>query len=52
MDRYGGPQTDLTIALHDGLYLAIIMDRYGGPKNCPYYSLTWRSLLSHYNAPL
>jgi hypothetical protein len=31
MDRYGGPQTALTIALHGGLYLAIIMDRYRGP---------------------
>jgi hypothetical protein len=31
MDRYGGPLTSLTIALHTGLYLAIIMDRYGVP---------------------
>jgi hypothetical protein len=31
MDRYGGPQTGLTIALRGGLYLAIIMGRYGGP---------------------
>jgi hypothetical protein len=30
MDRYGGPQTALTIALLGGLYLAIIMGRYGG----------------------
>jgi hypothetical protein len=28
MDRYGGPQTALTIALHRGLFLSIIMDRY------------------------
>jgi hypothetical protein len=26
-----GPHTALTIALHRGLYLAIIMDRYVGP---------------------
>jgi hypothetical protein len=31
MDRYGWPHTALTIALHGGLYLAIIKDRYGGP---------------------
>jgi hypothetical protein len=30
MDRYGGLQTTLTIALHEGLYIAIIMDRYRG----------------------
>jgi hypothetical protein len=33
MDRYGGPQTALTIALHGGLYLAIIMDSYGGRQS-------------------
>jgi hypothetical protein len=32
MDRYGVPQTALIIALRGGLYLAIIMDRYAGPK--------------------
>jgi hypothetical protein len=32
MDRYGGPRTALTIALLEGLYLAITMDRYGGPQ--------------------
>jgi hypothetical protein len=32
MDRYGGPQNCLTIALPGGLYLAIIMDRYTGPQ--------------------
>jgi hypothetical protein len=32
MDRYGGPQTALAIALHGGLYLAIMMDRYKGPN--------------------
>jgi hypothetical protein len=31
MDRHEGPQTALTIALHGGLYLAIIMDSYEGP---------------------
>jgi hypothetical protein len=30
MDRYEEPESALTIALHRGLYLAIIMDRYGG----------------------
>jgi hypothetical protein len=30
MDRYEDPLTALTIALHGGLYLAIIMDRYEG----------------------
>jgi hypothetical protein len=28
MDRYEGPLTTLTIALHRDLYLAIIMNRY------------------------
>jgi hypothetical protein len=28
MDRYKGPNTALTIDLHGGLYLAIIMDQY------------------------
>jgi hypothetical protein len=32
MDRYEGSQTALTIALHGGLNLAIIMDRYEGPQ--------------------
>jgi hypothetical protein len=32
MDRYGGPQTHLTIALLTGLYSAIIFDHYGGQK--------------------
>jgi hypothetical protein len=30
MHRYKGPLTALTIALHRGLLLAIIMDRYKG----------------------
>jgi F0F1-type ATP synthase assembly protein I len=30
MDRYVGPQTAVIIALLVGLYLAILMDRYGG----------------------
>jgi hypothetical protein len=30
LDRYGGPQTPLTIALLRGLYSPIILDRYGG----------------------
>jgi hypothetical protein len=33
MDRYEVPQIALTITLHRGLYLAIIMDRYGGPNS-------------------
>jgi hypothetical protein len=76
MDRYEGPHTGITIALHAGLYLAIIMDRnegphtthtiglhgrlyfaiimyrYEGPPHCPYYSLAYRPILSHYNGPL
>jgi hypothetical protein len=31
MDRYEGPHTALTTALHRGLYLETIMDRYEGP---------------------
>jgi hypothetical protein len=31
MDCYEGPQTTLTITLHEGLYLAIIIDRYRLP---------------------
>jgi hypothetical protein len=31
MYRFGGPLTAHIIALHRGLYLAIIMDRYEGP---------------------
>jgi hypothetical protein len=30
--RYGGPRTALTIALHRGLYLAIVMHRYREPQ--------------------
>jgi hypothetical protein len=33
MDRIKEPQTPLTIALHGGLYLAIIMVRYEGHQN-------------------
>jgi hypothetical protein len=32
MDHYEGPQTPLTIALHGGLNLDIIIDRYEGPQ--------------------
>jgi hypothetical protein len=32
MFRFVGPQTSLTIALHGGLYIAIIIDRYEGPQ--------------------
>jgi hypothetical protein len=31
MDRYGGTQSALNIALLGGLYIAIITDGYGGP---------------------
>jgi hypothetical protein len=31
MDRYRGPHTALTIALHGGHYLPIVMHRYGMP---------------------
>jgi hypothetical protein len=30
MVHYGGPHSVFTIAMHRGLYLAIIMDRYVG----------------------
>jgi ABC-type molybdate transport system permease subunit len=33
MDRYEGRLNALTVALHRGIYLAIIMDRYEGPLN-------------------
>jgi hypothetical protein len=32
MDRYGGPQSALTIALYIGRYLAFIMDHYERPQ--------------------
>jgi hypothetical protein len=32
MDRYRDPQTAPSVALHGGLYLAIIMDRYSAPQ--------------------
>jgi hypothetical protein len=52
MDRYGRPHTDLNIALHGALYI----ENCNGPlymsPHCPYYSLAWRPLLSHYNGPL
>jgi hypothetical protein len=31
MDRYRGTHTALTLALHGGFYLTIIMDPYRGP---------------------
>jgi hypothetical protein len=52
MHRYGEPQTAFAIVMPAGLYLAIRMYRSEGPLNCPYYSLSWRPLLSHYNGPL
>jgi hypothetical protein len=33
MVPYGEPVSGLTIAVNRGLYLAIIMDRYEGPRN-------------------
>jgi hypothetical protein len=49
---YGGPQTDLTITLHGGLYLAIIMDRYEGPITALtialYGSLYLAFIMDHY----
>jgi hypothetical protein len=32
MDRYGGPQTAITIAVVGGLYFPIIMELFGGPQ--------------------
>jgi hypothetical protein len=51
MDRYEGPQTDLDIKLHRGLYLAIKMDSYGGTHTALTIALIM-PLLSHYNGPL
>jgi hypothetical protein len=51
MDRYAGPHTALSKALHGGLYLDIIMDLY----EWPHTSLTidmHGGLYSHYNGPL
>jgi hypothetical protein len=33
MDRYGGPQSALNIALYTGRYLAFIMDHYERPQS-------------------
>jgi hypothetical protein len=52
MDRYGGSHLAFTIALHGGLYLAIIMARYGWPHTAFTIHLAWKPLLSHYNGPL
>jgi hypothetical protein len=51
MDRHEGPLTALTIALHRGLYLAIIMDRHEGPLNALTRALHKRPQVSHYNGP-
>jgi hypothetical protein len=52
MARYGVPQNALTIALHGGLYLAIIMDFCGVPQISLNCSLAWRPLISDCNGPL
>jgi hypothetical protein len=39
MERYGGTQTALTIALPDGIYLASIMERYVGLQTAPNIAL-------------
>jgi hypothetical protein len=39
MDRYGGPNSALPIALNRVLCLAIIMDRYGGAHSALNVSL-------------
>jgi hypothetical protein len=39
MDRHEGPQTALTIALHGGLYLAILMDRHEEHHTAPIIAL-------------
>jgi hypothetical protein len=39
MDRHEVPHTALTIALHAGLHLAIIMDRHEGPHTALTMSL-------------
>jgi hypothetical protein len=55
MDRYGGPQTSLTIALLGGLYLAIIADRSVGPQTAITIALRGSLYLTvkifHYGGP-
>jgi hypothetical protein len=66
MDQYEGPHSALTIALHIGLCLDIIMDRYDGPHSAlsialqkglyidilinPYYGPTLPFIPVHYIA--
>jgi hypothetical protein len=52
MDCYIGPHTALTLALHGGLYVDILMDLLYRAPNCPYYSLAWRNLISNYNSTI
>jgi hypothetical protein len=51
MDLYDGPQSALTIALHRGVDLAIIMDRYEGPQSALTIALL-RKLYLVYNGPI
>jgi hypothetical protein len=39
MDLYGGPDNSLNIALHRGLYLAIIIDSYGRSHSALFIAL-------------
>jgi hypothetical protein len=53
--RYEWPHTALNITVHRGLYLGIIINEYEGPhtaQHCPYNSLTWWPILSHYDGPV
>jgi hypothetical protein len=51
MDRYEGHHTALTINLHGGLYLAIMMDRYERLHPALTIALHKRPLHTHYNGP-
>jgi hypothetical protein len=56
MFRYEGPKTAFTIALHRGLYLAIIKNRYEWSHTsltiCLYRDLHFEIMIDHYEVPL
>jgi hypothetical protein len=49
MDHHEEPHTALITALHKGLYLAIIMDRYEGHHITLTIVFVKRPLISYYN---
>jgi hypothetical protein len=55
MDCFGRTKSALTIALHKGLYLPIIMDRDRGPQSALIIALLLpciEATFGHYNGPL